>query len=163
MRDEGYPNIVDQAIGFPGWILDLQIDLFRSTITYRIRGPYGKEHHTVVFSGVSSFYYTRGEGTTRFEEPYHELFGDTWAVSEWTSARYYPNGVGVANVEGALGSIESQWVGRHATTPNFAIEQLAGTFFIEASRVQVDDQVFEVGYPPILSNEDGNTTGRDES
>jgi len=149
MGDEEYPNIVDQAIGFPGWVMDLQIDLIRSTITFRIRGPYGKEHHTVVFSGVSAFYFVRGAGAKRFEEPFHQQFDDgSWAVSEWTSAGYYPNGVGVANVEGAPGSLESQWVGRFPTTPNFAISQYHGIFFIEANRIQVNDQVFDVGYPP---------------
>ena len=149
MEDAEVPNIVDQTIDLPGWITDLTIDLAHSMVTYRVWVNYEKKSYTITFSGVSAFYFVRGAGARRFEEPFHQQLDDgSWAVSEWTAARYYPNGVGVANVEGAPGSLESQWVGRFPTTPNFAISQLGSIFFIEANRIQVNDQVFEVGYPP---------------
>lgn len=159
MADWDSPNIVDSAIGFDGWISNLQIDLIHSTITFHVLLPAFETNEdrpcTVIFSGVSAFYFVRGEGLERFEEPFHQELDDgSWAVSEWTSAGYYPNGVGVMNVEAEPGSLASQWVSRHPATPNFAIELLAGIMFIEASRVQVNDlllgdRVFDVGYPSV--------------
>jgi hypothetical protein len=146
VADQG---LVNNALALPetGWIKELHIDLFHSTIMFSVHETRQYKHYTIVFSGVASFYFTRGHGDLRFEDPEHEFEPGFWAISEWTSAGYYPNGVGVASVQAEPGSPESQWVGRYSINSNFAIEMLAGMFFVEASRVQVDDQVFEVGYP----------------
>lgn len=152
MEDEEYPNIVDQAIGFPGWITDLQIDLSQATITYHVLEGYEKRPHTIIFSGVTAFSYVRGSGADRFAEPWREQFEDgTWFVSEWTSARYYPHGVGLTAVQAGPDGEEREWLRPVRAIPNFAIEQLAGLFLIEANRIQVDEQIFDVGYPPDSS------------
>lgn len=143
------PNVIDQALGFPGWITDLQIDLVHSTITYHVLEE-GDERRprTVIFSGVTAFYYVRGPGVHRFAAPWQqELAGGTWAVSEWTSTGYYPQGVGLTTVQAGPDGEEREWLCPIRAIPNFAIEQLAGLFLIEANRVQVDEQIFDVGYP----------------
>lgn len=159
MGDTDGPNIVDQVLDLPGWITDLQIDLTHSTITYRVWVEFEQKTYTIVFSGVSSFFFSRGKSTLRFKEPWRQLINGSVAVSEWTSAGYYPNGVGVVRIQAEPGSIDNEWLGPFRTTPNFAIEQLAGTFFIEASQVHVDDRVFEVGYPPDTSPPSNSSFG----
>lgn len=149
MGDDVDVQAVNDALALPdaGWIKDVHSDLFHSSIMFSVEVVGEHKRYTIVFSGVTAFYYIRGQGDLRFEDPGHEFGPGFWAISEWTSAHYYPHGVGKLRVDAEAGSFESQWVGRYGSNPNFAIEQLAGMFFIEARRVQIDDQIFEVGYP----------------
>lgn len=149
-------NLINQvlAVADGGWIVEMNIDLAHRTITVKVYVSGPNRYHQIVFSDVVSFYFTKGYGDYRYEEMGHELEIGVWGISEWTSAGYYPNGVGTVAITAEPGSYESQWVGRYSSNPNFAIEQLVGMLLIEAGQVQVDEQVFEVGYPPIPSNED---------
>lgn len=149
-------NLLNQALAVAdgGWIVELNVDLARHSLSIKVYVSGPNQYHLFIFSDVVSFYFTRGYGDYRYEETGHELDIGLWGISEWTSAGYYPKGVGTVAITAEPGSYESQWVGRYSTNPNFAIEQLVGMLLIEAGQVQVDDQVFEVGFPPIRSNED---------
>lgn len=128
---------------------DVLIDVYYSSIRFSVDDDRTQENHVIVFKDVADFFFTRGHDELRFhdvgrEEPAPDFF----TMGEWTSARYYPDGVGLLRVTAAPGSRASQWVGKYRTNPNFAVERSPGTFFIEAARVQIDDQRFTVGYPP---------------
>ena len=113
MKEAAGPNVVDQTLSFPGWITDLQIDLVQSTITYHVLEGYERRPHTIIFSGVTAFCYVRSPGAHRFAEPWRQELDDgTWAVSEWTSARYYPYGVRLTEAQAVAEGLRSGQTGR---------------------------------------------------
>jgi hypothetical protein len=155
MADAIDRNLVNEALALAdaGWIKDTDFNMYHSAIMFSVLVASQHKRYTIIFSGVASFYYVRSYGDFRLEDTGHEFGPGFWAISEWTSAGYYHSGVGSLGVHAEPGNRESEWVGRYHATPNFSIEQLGGMIFIEASRVQIDDRIFEVGYPPGRTDE----------
>lgn len=128
---------------------EAHIDVFHSSIRFSVDSGPTEENHVIVFRDVADFFFTRGHGELRFHDVGRfELAPDFFTMGEWTSAQYHPNGIGLLRVAAAAGSLASQWVGQYRANPNFAVERSPGTFFIEAARVQIDDELFVVGFPP---------------
>jgi hypothetical protein len=139
-----------------GTIETLTIDVLLQTITFQICAIWGqrKEQHTAVFEGVASFYAVMYPGELKFKEVFNRRPTEFATVGEWTSAGYYPEGVGEVRIHAKPGSWEEGWVGRYSTRPNFAIEIGRAMLLVEARVVRVDDQTFEVGFIQESSSEE---------
>ncbi len=150
---------VNNTLGIlePAMIETLTFDVLRQTITFQVHqtwNPRHEEWHTAVFEGVASFYAVLGSEQGRFTDVFSRTpKGDT-IIGEWTSAGYYPEGVGEVCIHAKPSSWEEGWVGRYSTRPNFAIEIGSAMLLIEARVVRVDDQTFEVGFIQESSSEE---------
>lgn len=92
----------------------------------------------VIFEEVFSFYFIneRGSLSTRPCFDYTKL----------NSIGYYENGVGeFANLDCPEEEITEQDI----SLPNFALELLNSSMFIEARSIKINDKKFRVGYPSI--------------
>jgi hypothetical protein len=97
-----------------------------------------QKQHNLKFEGVSSYYFINNMKQSRFDIfPYEE--GD---YLELTSISYKDKGIGnfrsVSNEE---------WLRVWYSNANFVIEIWSSILFIEANKVVIDDEVFEVKYP----------------
>lgn len=131
-----------------GTIEALVIDVLRQTITFQIHQLWFGEHeqHVAVFEDVASFYMILGSDATRFEWLRKRPVTEKEVIGEWTSAGYYPDGVGTVRIHSKPGSWESGWVIRYNTRPNFAVEIGGAVMLIEARLVRIDGKPFEVGF-----------------
>jgi hypothetical protein len=87
-----------------------------------------------------------GSDATRFEWLRKRPVTAKKVIGAWTSAGYYPNGVGTVRIHAKPGSWESGWVVRYNTRPNFAVEMGDQEMLIEARQVRIDGKPFEVGF-----------------
>ncbi|WP_432406324.1 YxiG family protein [Wukongibacter sp. M2B1] len=92
----------------------------------------------VTFEEVFSFYFINEKGnlSTRSCFDYTKL----------NSIGYYENGVGeFANLD----CPEDEITEKDISLPNFALELLNSSMFIEARSIKINDKKFRVGYPSI--------------
>ncbi len=131
-----------------GTIEALDIDVLHQTITFHVLTHWSVEPelHVVIFEDVASFYMILGSDTKRFEWLRTGLVKERRVVGEWTSAGYYPEGVGTVRIHAKPGSWESGWVVRYNTHPNFAVELRDAMLLIEARLISIDGRPFEVGF-----------------
>jgi hypothetical protein len=102
----------------------------------------GREYaYQLVFEGVASFYYVYEIGEGRLELSPRAPCG---GYLELTTICYHRQGVGRIGIT----SRTEDWVQQWWASANFVIELWSRMLFIEASQIAVNDQVFEVGYPP---------------
>jgi hypothetical protein len=125
-----------------GYLEGLEVDLLAHRVTLHI---WAIEHsnridHRMVFEGVASFMYIDDEGEARLDP----MLPSPEAVLEVLAIWYYEDGVGRI----AIASNAVDWAKRWCASANFVLELSVHMLLIEASRVTVDGEGFDVGYPP---------------
>ncbi len=90
----------------------------------------------LVFEEVFSFYYVNGDGTLVKKSHINP--------TQLNSIAYYKNGVGeFANMDCSLEELTDEDI----SLPNFALELLNSSMFIEARSIKINDRKFRVDYP----------------
>lgn len=97
------------------------------------------KRYTIVFSGVSSFYFIENTGTERFNLSQPSP-GD---FLELSMVVYYKKGVGKIGI-----NPDKTWTEQWHSSANFALELWSSILFIEAHSVTINHRTFDVGYPP---------------
>ena len=136
-----------------GTIEALDFDVLRQTITFRVHQLWFGVHeqHVAIFEDVASFYMILGSDSKRYDWLLKRPATSKTAIGEWTSAYFYPDGVGTVRIHAKPGSWESGWVVRYNTHPNFVVEMGDQQILIEARLVRIDGKTFAVGF--VESNE----------
>lgn len=92
----------------------------------------------IVFEEVFSFYFINEQGNLS-----HSPCFD---YTKLNSIGYYENGVGeFANLD----CPDDEITEKDISLPNFALELISSSMFIEARSIKINDQKFRVGYPSI--------------
>jgi len=123
-------TIKSMNINVPGEVISL--DIKKENLD-------SSSEYSIVFEEVFSFYYVNEEGTI-VEKPYIDS-------TKLSSIGYYKDGVGEfinTDVENDEDLSEND-----ISLPNFAIEMLNSSIFIEARSIKINDKKFKVGYPSI--------------
>ncbi len=126
-----------------GIVKDLHFDPLANRITFSIRviREGRSSEHSLVFEGVASFHYVNNVAERRLD--LYPVEPDDYL--ELTSVWYEPKGVGHVVITSGTDPWTQQWW----ASANFFIEMWNHILIIEASRVIIDSDAFDVGYPPI--------------
>lgn len=116
----------------------MNINMRKDTITLKLRPLQEKrEEIEITFEGVSAFYYLDENKQVHYD----------WDLkaTNINAITYYSDGIGEFAAIEVVNGIE---VGPFAVShPNFVLEMMDKTLFIEALAVKINDKKFKTGYP----------------
>jgi len=129
--DDLWANVIDE----------MNIDVLNHRIAFTTKAiDNGKlTNYHLTFEEVSSFYFVEGTG----EERFNLLEPDKDSYLELTSIEYHPKGIGLISVK----SKTEEWVNKYISNSNFSIEIWNSMLFVEAKRLTINGQSFDIGYP----------------
>ncbi|MHB9941521.1 hypothetical protein CF065_07805 [Clostridium sporogenes] len=122
-----------------GIIEIFQIDILNNTISFIIKViEYEEEKkYSVVFNGVSSYYFVHDSG----EKRYNLFDPEKGDYLELTSIDYYEKGLDIK-----IKSLTEEWAKQYYSNTNFVLEIWSSMLFIGAKSVTINGKIFEVGY-----------------
>ncbi|MDK2919353.1 MAG: hypothetical protein PWQ37_2086 [Candidatus Petromonas sp.] len=118
----------------------MDINILKDIISMDIKTKQNSPNNKfkVVFEEVFSFYIVNEEGDL-VKKPCFDY-------THLNSIGYYKNGVGeFVNIDVSEDELSPEDV----SLPNFAVELLNSSMFIEARSIKINDKKFKVGYPDI--------------
>lgn len=121
-------------------IEDMTIDVLNHTITFKTKAirTGSITRHELQFREVSAFYFVGNNGEQRFDL----LPRETGDFLEITAIWHYPNGVGKISIAATA----EEWAEQFYSNANFSIEIWSAILFIEAKKIVIDQEVFEIDY-----------------
>lgn len=139
--------LFDKTLLDNGYIMQFDFDPLRDTLALFVRVPLSEEdvrEHHIVFSGIRTLYYQTGLLSPPKTETaeFDPAVGLAWS---WVGYNFYDRPVIIRVVDPPRG-LEA--VG--GVTVNFALDLMLsnGVLLLAASSVSIDDQHFEVSFPP---------------
>lgn len=120
-----------------GSIERINFDFLRGSISLKVKviENNNTNFYEVFFHEVSSHYYLRNNGDSRFI--FYELEDGDYL--ELTSIDYYESGIG--NI--AIKSHSDEWVNEYHSSANFALEIWSSMLFIEAKSIIINDVKYD--------------------
>ncbi len=116
----------------------MNINMRKDTITLKLKTLQEKRDDIdITFEGVSAFYYIDENKQVHYD----------WDLkaTNINSITYYSDGIGEFAAIEVIDGIET---GPFAVSyPNFVLEMMDKTLFIEAQSVKINDKKFKMGYP----------------
>jgi len=116
----------------------MNINMRKDTITLKLKTLQEKRDDIdITFEGVSAFYYIDENKQVHYD----------WELkaTNINSITYYSDGIGEFAAIEVIDGIET---GPFAVSyPNFVLEMMDKTLFIEAQSVKINDKKFKMGYP----------------
>ena len=103
-------------------------------------------NNTVIFEGVASFYAVSGAKEGRFGPARADRFPGETLMGVCDATSFFPEDIDGVRFRAVPGTWVSNWAADFDMHPNFLISIGSYILLIQASRVRVDDNVFEVGY-----------------
>lgn len=116
----------------------MNINMRQDTITLRLKPLHEKRDEIeITFEGVTAFYYLDENKQVHYD----------WDLkaTNLKSITYYSDGIGEFAAIEVVNGIE---VGPFAVSyPNFVLEMMDKTLFIEAKAIKINDKKFKMGFP----------------
>lgn len=91
-----------------------------------------KSSYKISFEGVASYSYVN---------KFARLDNEPWDYIELTSIDFYEKGLGKGGINS---QVAEEWVQQYDWFPNFALEFWNSMMFVEASRITINDLIFQV-------------------
>ena len=115
---------------------DINLKLHQISLDVHMYGVDDEKIFSLVFKGVSSYYFTGGMGSARFDKP-------AWLKSELSEIYFtdYIDKIKQTN-------LEKKKRPEYHSYSNFWLEMFTSVLLIEARKVVINGESFDLDYPP---------------